>query len=105
MKRIAKALVTVSLVTACSAMAAGASYPSSADETIALSDVFPNSVTHQQLHENDATQQASASPIPSSAAQTIPLSATFPNMVTYQDLHKDDAVKQVSAWAYPSSAD
>ena len=86
MKRTAQVIVALSMASALSAMA-----QSSANETYALSDVFPNMVTHEQLHRSDPVRQAYTSPYPSAGAQTIPLSQTFPNMVTYQDLHKDVA--------------
>jgi hypothetical protein len=94
MKRTAQVIAALSMATALSAMA-----QSSANETYALSDVFPNMVTHEQLHRSDPVGQARTSAYPSAGAQTIPLSQIFPNMVTYQDLHKDDVARSTSVAA------
>src|SRR3954469_18503310 len=89
MKRIAKTLVAVSLVTACSAMAG--SYPSSADETIALSDVFPNITTHQRMYRDDGVARAWSSP--ASPNETTALSDSFPSIGSYAQQHSGERMQ------------
>src|ERR1700738_439061 len=104
MKRLAKTLLVVSLVTAGGAsFAATPSFPSSAPETTSLSSQFPNMRTYANIHRNDAANQA-AMTYPSFGAQVYPLAGEFPNLRSYADLHRNDPVVVSSTPGFPSSA-
>jgi hypothetical protein len=104
MKRLAKTLLAVSLVTACGAsFAATPSFPSSAPETTSLSSQFPNMRTYAAMHRNDAVHQAAMS-YPSFGAQVYPLASEFPNLRSYADIHRNDPVVLSSTSTFPASA-
>jgi hypothetical protein len=103
MKRLAKTLLVVSLVTACGAsFAATPSFPSSAPETTSLSSQFPNMRTYADMHRNDAGNQA-AMTYPSFGAQVYPLAGEFPNLRSYADIHRNDPVVLSSTSTFPAS--
>ncbi|MEA3155948.1 MAG: hypothetical protein QOK44_3537 [Betaproteobacteria bacterium] len=103
MKRIAQALLVVSLATTgAAAFAATPSFPSSAQETTSLSSEFPNIRTYADSHLGDAASQT-AMTFPSGGVEQMPLSREFPNIRSYADLHRNDAVAVASTPTFPSS--
>jgi hypothetical protein len=103
MKRIAQALLAISLATAGASFAATSSYPSSALDQTPLSSEFPSMRTYADMHRNDAVSQAPMT-YPSGGPETTPLSTSFPNLQSYADLHRNDSTAVASASSFPSSA-
>jgi hypothetical protein len=103
MKRIAKALVIVTLATtAAVATAADFSYPSAGIDGYNQTSVFPNIDTYANEHRDGIAAQPFTG-YPSAAQQEYPLSSEFPDMQTYQDIHRNDPVYQSTAPTFPYS--
>jgi hypothetical protein len=101
MKRIARALVIVTLASAATAaVAADSPFPASVENQVPLSEVFPNIVTYKQEHHDSAVNQP-AMAYPSKSQQEIPLSEDFPNIVTYKQEHKNDPARASNTSAFP----
>ena len=101
MKSIARTVLAISLATAGGVTFAATPYPSSAQETTSLSQVFPNIQTHADLHRSDVPSHASVT-YPSSVADVMALSDVFPELQTYAELRRDVVLSNAPAW--PSSA-
>jgi len=103
MKRIAQALLVVSLATTgAAAFAATPSFPSSAQETTSLSSEFPTIRTYADSHLGGAAGQT-AMKYPSGSMQQMPMSGEFANIRSYADLHRNDPVAVASTPTFPSS--
>jgi hypothetical protein len=103
MKRIAKTLVIVTLVSAATtAVAANTPYASSAQEQVPLSQEFPNIDTYKREHYDSISNQGPMT-YPAQAAQEYPLSGEFPNLQSYRDIHKNDAVARSNTPASPEN--
>jgi hypothetical protein len=103
MKRIAKALVIVTLASAAAAAtAADIGYPSAGIDGYSQAWVFPNMETYKSEHQGSIALQPSTG-YPAAAQQEYPLSGEFPNMPTYQGIHRNDPVYQSTAPTFPFS--
>ena len=105
MKRIAKALVIVTLASAAAAAtAAQPQFPSSGQDQYPLSQVVPNIDTYKREHRDSVATQATV-PGPATAQDEYPLSSEFPGMVTYRQSHRNDTVAASRDSAFPYSVD
>ena len=105
MKRITRAFVIATLVSAATAAtAADSPFPSSAQDVVPLSQEFPNMDTYTKAHHDSAMHQAPLA-YPSGGRENYSQTMIFSGVVTYADQHVNDAVQVSSTPTFPSSTE